>query len=72
MTARDCGALRPTTNWLKRSACQVTTWGNSVASVPATARARRSSPGTVETLSATMPPGRSRCRARRKNSRVAR
>ena len=27
MTARGSGAVRPTTNWLKRSACQVTTCG---------------------------------------------
>ena len=42
------------------------------ASVPAMPSARRWSPGTVETLRATMPPGASRCRQSRKNSRVAR
>src|SRR5204862_313518 len=63
---------RPITNWLKRSACQVSASGNSVASVPETPSARRWSPGADATLRTIAPPGSSRERARRKNSRVAR
>ena len=57
---------------LKRSAGQTATDGNSCVSVPEIPSSRLSSPGTDATLSARIPPGSSRSRASRKNSRVAR
>ncbi len=69
--AASLGVSSPTTSWLKRSAGQRHTCGNTDASVPPTASGRRWSSGTWATLRAMAPPLRRCWRASWKNSRVA-
>ena len=71
-TDRSVSWANPSTSWLKCRAGHFITSGNWVARVPETSRESRSSPGTVETLRATMPSGARWSRHSLKKSAVAR